>query len=101
MPFGTEYSVPRCKTGLFFFTFDSNRHKGEWSNKDKKKSYELGKARKIPRITAYQQKQLSEDHCGKQAHELRRATKLSFSSLNHWLDPKHCIHHQLVEEIDI
>lgn len=34
-------------------------------------------------------------------NKLTSAAKLSLSSLSHWTDPKQCVHHQLVEEMDI
>lgn len=34
-------------------------------------------------------------------NKLTSAAKLSFHSPNHWMNPKQCVHHQLVEEMDI
>lgn len=39
-------------------------------------------------------------YCGKTAHELTHAAKLSFSSFSLWMDPNQCVHHRLVQEIE-
>lgn len=67
--------------------------------KEQKKTMNLAKLKKkFQELLPAKTKHLLEYHCGKQAHELKRVNKLSFSSLNHWMDPKQCVHHQLVEE---
>lgn len=68
MPAGTKYSALRGIVGLWCFHFwvqKAQRRGDKQGQEKKKKSYELGKAREIPRITAYQQKQRSKDHCKK------------------------------------